>query len=144
MLRLKLFVLIMRLNLLVMIVKSCLPNKGLLKKNDAFILHNKMVVQGKHKDLLQIARSLTFQAKLTKILSGDSILVATFIRNRLLSSLLNWKNFFWIAFENFTWFWYLKGFWLLILCHKYWPSQRQIWSVSSGICLRWYKSSKNG
>lgn len=53
-----------------------------------------VVVERKHKNLLQIAKSLMFQANLAKKIWGDSILMASFIINRLPSSILNWKASF--------------------------------------------------
>lgn len=58
------------------------------------------VVERKHQHLLQIAKSLMFQASMPKRFWGHSILTVTHIVNKLLTPTLNWKSPFEILYDR--------------------------------------------
>ncbi|KAL0408303.1 UNVERIFIED_CONTAM: Retrovirus-related Pol polyprotein from transposon TNT 1-94 [Sesamum radiatum] len=50
------------------------------------------LVERRHKQLLEIARSLLFQSRLSKKFWGEALLTATYLLNKLSSSVLCWKT----------------------------------------------------
>lgn len=68
------------------------------------------VIQREHKHLLELTRFLMFQSNLPKVFWGDSVLMMTFINNRLLSSILGWKAPFEMLYNKNTQFYYLTVF----------------------------------
>lgn len=69
--------------------------------NDFGIIHQRIclyspqqngMIERRHRSILQIVRSLIFQANLSTKFWGEAILHATYLLNRLPSSVINWKT----------------------------------------------------
>ena len=86
-------------------------SKGILhQKSCPYTPQQNGVVERKHKYLLETARALLFQSKLPTKYWGECILTATYITNRLLTTLLQKKCPFTILYNQEPQYSHMKSF----------------------------------
>ncbi|KAL0366821.1 UNVERIFIED_CONTAM: Retrovirus-related Pol polyprotein from transposon RE1 [Sesamum radiatum] len=81
--------------------KSLFSSLGIIHQTSCVYTHKQNgVVERKHKHILEIARALLFQSHLPKRFWGEAVLTATYILNRLPSSILGWKSPFEMLYQK--------------------------------------------
>ncbi|KAL0284907.1 UNVERIFIED_CONTAM: Retrovirus-related Pol polyprotein from transposon RE2 [Sesamum angustifolium] len=82
-------------------------------------------MERKHRHILNVARALKFQANLPSKYWGESILVATYLINRLPTYILQWKSPYELLFHKPPSYANLKGFGCLCFASNTSPSKQK-------------------
>lgn len=91
----------MGLNLLIINSTNFFKSNGIIHQTYcAYTPQHNGVVERKHMHLLNVCRSLLFQSALPQKIYGEVVLAATFVINRLPTSILNGKSPFGMIFNK--------------------------------------------
>ncbi|CAM8920521.1 unnamed protein product [Rhodiola kirilowii] len=126
-------------------VTSFLQAQGCIQQTScAYTPQQNGIVERKHRHLLEVARSLKFQSNVPSFLWGDCVLTATYIINRLPSSVLNGLTPFEVLFSRKPDYQHMRSFGCLCYMTNVTPGKSKLDSRATSCIFIGYAFNQKG